>query len=395
MMRFQGSAMHNERGNKISLRPTPVWAAILLTVLAISPAYSETRGATLAVATADSSEKSKQAADFVADGDGDQEEINLAIESLPEVGGKVQLMEGTYDIKKVSGELGGVLIKRSNVELAGMGQATKLIQAASQETNVIRIIGDNVGNITIRDLYVDANRDENPLGEGDPNVSHGRFEFCGIKAFCARPGGGCDIEHYNITVMNCTILNARRLGIMLEGRNMNVINNTIGNAMSDSVEILNGPGEIRGNYFEITGRTHVACGADRGNSILMTNNIVHVRETGDIDIGFRTWSNSRRQVVADNVLIVDKGGQCGTAMDIRGDGAVVTGNTVESLNDERLPMWITGGNTLVTGNLLRNVTLVINDKSEKGLPIVVNNNILHNSEIDHQKGILLTSTEEK
>ncbi|MCA9437912.1 MAG: hypothetical protein KC978_19160, partial [Candidatus Omnitrophica bacterium] len=168
MMRFQGSAMHNERGNKISLRPTPVWAAILLTVLAISPAYSETRGATLAVATADSLEKSKQTADFVADGDGDQEEINLAIESLPEVGGKVQLMEGTYDIKKVSGELGGVLIKRSNVELAGMGQATKLIQAASQETNVIRIIGDNVGNITIRDLYVDANRDENPLGEGDP-----------------------------------------------------------------------------------------------------------------------------------------------------------------------------------------------------------------------------------
>ncbi len=369
---------------------------ILALIFALTTGFAgqaESRQATLVVATADSSDKSKEAADFVGDGDGDQEEINQAIESLPEVGGKVLLMEGTYDIKKVSGELGGVLIKRSNVELAGMGTSTKLIQAASQETNVIRIIGENVGNITIRDLYVDANRDQNPKGEGDPNVSHDRFEFCGIKAFCARPGGGCQTEHYDITIMNCTILNARRLGIMLEGRNMNVINNTIGNAMSDSVEILNGPGEIRGNYFEITGRTHVACGSDRGNSILMTDNIVHVRETGDIDIGFRSWSNSKRHVIANNSLIVEKGGHCGTAMDVRGDGAVVTGNTIETKNEERLPMWITGGNTLVTGNLLENVTLVINDKSEKGLTIVVNNNILHNSEVDHQKGILRSSTD--
>lgn len=342
--------------------------------------------ATVMVAAKDSSSKAKDSADYVCDGEGDQEEINTAIESLPPVGGKVLLMEGTYDIRKVSGELGGVLIERSNVELSGLGTSTKLVQAASQETNVIRIIGSGVHNITIRDLWVDANRDQNPVGEGDPNVSHSRFEFCGIKAFCARPGGGCAEEHSNITIRNCVILNARRLGIMLEGKDMNVIDNVIGNAMSDSVEILNGPGEIRGNYFEITGRTHVACGSDRGNSILMTDNIVHVKETGDIDIGFRSWGNSQRHVIANNVLTVEKGGKCGTAMDVRGDGAVVTGNCIHSKNEEKLPLWITGGNTLVTGNLFENVTLVINDKTDKNQPIVVNNNILHNSEIDHQKG---------
>jgi hypothetical protein len=354
-----------------------------------TPCAPSCQPATLVVATQNSSDKAKAEADYVCDGEGDQEEINAAIEGLPPAGGKVLLMEGTYDIRKVSGELGGVLIERSNVELAGLGNSTKLVQAASQETNVIRIIGSGVHNITIRNLWVDANRDRNPIGEGDPNVSHDRFEFCGIKAFCARPGGSCAEEHSNITIQNCVILNARRLGIMLEGKNMNVIDNVIGNAMSDSVEILNGPGEIRGNYFEITGRTHVACGSDRGNSILMTDNIVHVKETGDIDIGFRSWANSQRHVIANNVLTVEKGGKCGTAMDMRGDGAIVTGNCIHSKNEEKLPLWITGGNTLVTGNLFENVTLVINDKSDKNLPIVVNNNILHNSEVDHQKGNLI------
>lgn len=373
----------------VSLTTATLFGVLFMTVAAAGWAGT----ATVVVAAKDSSEKAKAAADFQCDGEGDQDEIRAAIQSLPEAGGTVLLMEGTYDIRRIEGELGGILIERSNVDLAGQGFGTKLIQAASQETNVIRIIGSGLSNITIRDLYVDANRDQNPLGEGDPNVSHSRFEFCGIKAFCARPGGSCAQPIENVTIRDCTVLNARRLGIMLEGRNMNVIDNIIGNAMSDSVEILTGPGEIRGNYFEITGRTHVACGSDRGNSILMTDNIVHVRETGDIDIGFRSWGNSRRHVIANNVLTVEKGGKCGTAMDVRGDGAVVTGNCIHSENDEKLPLWITGGNTLVTGNLFENVTLVINDKTERNLPIVVNNNILHNSEIDHQKGNLLSTTD--
>src|SRR5690606_36013923 len=137
----------------------------------------------------------------------------------------------------------------------------------------------------------------------------------------------------DITIQNCTVLNARRLGIMLEGPNMNVLDNKIGNAMSDSVEILTGPGEIRGNYFEITGRTHVAVGSDRGDSIQMVGNTVHVLSNGDIDIGFRSWSNSHRHVISNNTLLVEKGGHCGMAMDIRGYGAVVTGNCIESYND--------------------------------------------------------------
>lgn len=348
--------------------------------------------ATVVVATTDSLESSKAAADFVGDGVGDQEEIYDAIHALPEIGGTVLLMEGTYDIRKVEGKLGGVIIDRSNVTLAGQGTSTKLILAPGQNTNVIRIIGSGTGHILIRDLWVDQNREQNPYGEGDPNVSHDRFEYCGIKAYCAVPGGPRGEATHDITIRNCHVLNARRLGIMLDGPNMRVMNNVLGNAQSDSVEILTGPGFIMGNLVEITGRTHVGIGSDRGNSIIMANNVVHVTDRGDIDIGFRSWAHSDRHVIADNVLVVDEGGKCGLAMDVRGYNTTITGNTIQNLNKgERLPLWLTGCNAIVTGNFFDNVTVVVNDKTEKDLPIMVNNNLMSNSGIEHQKGNLITS----
>ncbi|MBN1343938.1 MAG: right-handed parallel beta-helix repeat-containing protein [Phycisphaerae bacterium] len=360
----------------------------LLSALWIGPTDAPSRSATIVVATKTSSERSRAQADFVGDGQGDQKEINAAVGALPPVGGTVLLMEGTYDIRKVPGKLGGVLIERNNIVLAGQGTATVLLQAPGQETNVIRIIGEGVGHVTIRDLVVDANRDKNPQGGGDPAISHSRFEFCGIKAFCQEPGKAGPPCH-DITVRNCRVLNARSLGIMLEGPNMRVIDNVLGNAMSDSVEILTGPGQIRGNYVEITGRTHVAIGTDRANSVLMTNNIVHVKKGGDLDIGFRSWADSHRHVIADNVLTVDSGGKCGQAIDARGYGATIIGNNMQTADPkDRLRLTIGGGKTIVTGNVLENVVIEVNDTTGKDKPIIIHDNVLENSTIVRKRGNL-------
>jgi hypothetical protein len=358
--------------------------AALLTVASLRCA-----AVTLVVAAADAAAPSKAAADYLCDGDGDQEEINAAIAALPPAGGTVSLTEGTFDIRRVEGSLGGVLIARSGVTLAGQGAATRLVQAPGQETNVIRIIGEGVGNITVRDLYVDANRDANPDGAGDPNVSHGRFEFCGIKAFRTHPGGPSGADTHDITIRNCWIMNARRLGIMLEGPNMRVLDNVLGNAGSDSVEILTGPGIIRGNYVEITGQTHVAIGSDRGNNIIMSGNIVHVRPGGELDIGFRSWAASRRHVITDNILTVETGGRCGAAMEIRGAGATVTGNAVHSASAEPLPLRILGGNTVLAHNLLENVLVVVDDQTGEGGPILMADNLMERSKVEHRHGNLL------
>lgn len=358
-------------------------------MLSSAIAHAESATATIVVATADSSPQSKAKADYVGDGKGDQEEINQAIQRLSETGGTVLLMEGTYDIRRVEGQLGGIIINRSNVVLAGQGTSTKLKQAYLQETNVIRIIGSDVGYITIRDLYIDANSENNPLGEGDPNIAHDRFEYCGIKAYCQRPGQSGAKPNHNITIRNTHVHNARRLGIMLEGSNMKVVNNVIGNAKSDCVEILTGPGEIRGNTFVITGKTHVACGSDRGNSIIMSDNIVHVKENGMLDIAFRSWADSHRHVIANNIITMDDGALCRRAMDIRGAEAVVTGNCIQGNNaNERLKLTVTDGNVLITGNMFENVLVEIDDNTGKNKPIVVNNNILDNSMIEHKNGNL-------
>lgn len=352
---------------------------------------SQIQGSTMIVATQSSSEKSKAAADFVGDGVGDQEEIYKAIHALPSSGGTVTLMEGTYDIRKVEGKLGGVIIDRSNVTLMGQGTATRLILAPDQNTNVIRIIGNGVGNIVIRDLWVDQNRDQNPYdGAEFVNISHGRFEYNGIKAFCAEPGGSCPEPTHNITIENCTVLNAQRLGIMLDGPNMRVVNNHLGNAHSDAVELLEGPGFVMGNFVEITGRTHVAVGSDRGNSIIMANNVVHVREGGDLDIAFRSWADSERHVISSNIVMVDQGGKLGLAMDVRGFDTSVTGNVIRGRDEaERLPLWLTGAGMAVTGNHFQNVELIVNDQTGTNRPILIQGNIMENSGVSHEVGNLI------
>jgi len=343
------------------------------------------------VATQSSSEKSKATADFVGDGVGDQEEIYAAIHALPSSGGTVTLMEGTYDIRKVEGKLGGLIIDRSNVTLMGQGTATRLILAPDQNTNVIRIIGNGVGNIVIRDLWVDQNRDQNPYNGAEfVNISHGRFEYNGIKAFCAEPGGSCPEPTHNITIENCTVLNAQRLGIMLDGPNMQVVNNRLGNAHSDAVELLEGPGFVMGNFVEITGRTHVAVGSDRGNSIIMANNVVHVREGGDLDIAFRSWADSERHVISNNIVMVDQGGKLGLAMDVRGFDTSITGNVIRGQNEaERLPLWLTGAGMAVTGNHFQNVELIVNDQTGTNRPILIRGNVMENSGVSHEVGNLI------
>jgi len=265
--------------------------------------------------------------------------------------------------------------------------------ASNQNVNVIRIVGSGVGHVTIRDLCVDANREQNSIGQGDPNISHDRFEFCGIKAFRQAPRGPSAAEDtHDITIRNCVVKNAHRLGIMLEGPNMRVLDNVLGNAGSDSVEILTGPGLIRGNLVEISGRTHVAIGSDRANSIIMADNIVRVMKGGQLDIGFRSWAGSKRHVIADNILTLEEGGQCGLAIDVRGTETTITGNNLQALSSTNTTrIRLSAGNAVVTGNVLENVVIEVNDQTGADNPILIHGNVLQNSRVVRRKGNVIES----
>jgi len=364
---------------------TSFWSMLIFCGLA-SHCLADVRSIT--VAAKDAPQDTRDSADFCCTGIDDQLTIRQAILALPSCGGTVQLSAGNFEIRRVPQTLGGIVIDRSFVTLAGHGAATRLRLAAGQNTNVIRIIGSGVGHVTIRDLAIDANRTENDQGTGDPNVSHDRFEFCGIKAFRQAPRGPTvDEDCHDITIRNCQVREAHRLGIMLEGSNMRVLDNVLGDAGSDVVEILTGPGIIRGNMIDIIGKTHVAIGTDRANDIIMADNVVRVRAGASLDIGFRSWAGSLRHSISGNVLTVENGGACGLAMDLRGMQATVTGNVISAAHSSSR-VKIGGGQTTMTGNVFENVTIEIDDATELNLPVLFGINSLRNSQLDLKRGEL-------
>lgn len=377
-----------------SLRALPLLLVVCSAVPANLPA-AETpvvpaRAATVVVATADSSPASRQQADFLADGTADQEEINAAVRALPPAGGTVLLCEGTYDIRRVEGALGGVLIQRSHVTLAGQGGSTRLVLADGQNINVIRVLGAGVGHVVIRDLEVDANRQNNDAGRAEPDLEYRHFEFCGIKAYSSDPRANNVEFAHDITVRNCIVRNAKQLGVMLEGRNMRCLDNLLGNCGSDCVELLGGPGIIRGNTVEVTERVHVAVGSDRASGILMQGNVVQVKAGGFLDIGFRSWAGTDRHVISGNILHVEEGGRCTLAMDIRGRGAVAASNNVSTATPEQsTEIRITAAHILFSGNLLQNVVIRVNDETDENLPVVIGHNPGRNIRLIHDAGRLV------
>lgn len=133
-------------------------------------------------------------------------------------------------------------------------------------------------------------------------------------------------------------------------------------------------------------------GTEEGEFIATADNVVHVRPGGHLDIGLRSWADSRRRVMSGNVVTVDPGGSCTRAVDVRGDGALVTANCLHDPDDgEPILLSIRGGSTVVTGNLLENVTVDVSDETDKGLPILVHSNIMHDLTIAYTAGELITA----
>ena len=305
------------------------------------------------------------------------------------------MLEGNYDIRKVPGTLGGVIIDRGHVTLAGQGAGTRLKQAAGQDTNVIRIIGSDVGHVTIRDLSVDANRAENDRGLATrTSLTIGSSSAASRHSARLPAGPTAAADCHDVTVRNCWVKDAHRLGIMLEGPNMRVLDNVLGNAGSDAVEILTGPGVIRGNLVEITAKTHVAIGSDRANDVIMGDNVVCVKKGGKLDIAFRSWAGSVRHTLTGNVLTVEDGGSCGLAMDLRGTRTAVTGNVLNG-GSAGARLLVGGGHTTITGNVFENVQIEIDDTTGEDAPVLFGFNALDRSKVEVKRGRLLRAAEKE
>ena len=112
------------------------------------------RAATIVVAASDSSPQSKAQADFVADGVDDQVTIQKAIDALSPpnvlypVGGKVLLMEGTFNISST-------IFLRTKVKLEGVGWGTVVRLKDGHNGHISMLIG--MSSSRIANFTIDAN----------------------------------------------------------------------------------------------------------------------------------------------------------------------------------------------------------------------------------------------
>ena len=108
--------------------------------------------ATLIVAASDS--KNKEKADYVADGTADNVEIQAAIDALPSGGGRVVLLEGTFNVATS-------ITVGSNTTIQGQGFSTKVVATASPAyTMIIKNSDDANGNtrIVVKDMFLDGSK---------------------------------------------------------------------------------------------------------------------------------------------------------------------------------------------------------------------------------------------
>ena len=113
---------------------------------------------TVFVAASDASAKSKSVADYICTGTNDEETIQDAVDSLPSVGGIVQLSEGTFvfsnNISNATAPQGVEL--KSNVTFKGSGASTIIDTYSASSTNSNSHIIDvsSCSGITVSDMHI-------------------------------------------------------------------------------------------------------------------------------------------------------------------------------------------------------------------------------------------------
>jgi len=205
---------------------------------------SDVTGATFVVSAFDS--KNKEKADYICDGSDDHLTIQSVLDALPSGGGKVLLLEGTYDINPDANEY--AINVPSNTILSGVGHATILRLNDSAVDNHYGIVGLNgVLNVIIENLTVDGNQDnQSDRGPRDDTYQNG------IRSL--------DAPVENVTIRNCYVHDIMHVGIGFAGMytngddinyrhtNVKIINNRVVKARITGASLYHSL--VAGNYIE-------------------------------------------------------------------------------------------------------------------------------------------------
>lgn len=206
-------------------------------------------------------------ADFICDGENDQDNINAAINNLPTIGGSIYLREGTY----VVGD--NIIISKSNVALVGAGASTviKIEGAKNADMSVIKASGKD--NLLIQNLRINGNAVNQTSG-----TMRGIYLY-GVK---------------NSKIVDCWVENLREYGIYLQNSTNNtVIGNTVqGNSLDNSNN-----NTVIGNTCQGNGQHGIYLTASSNNTV--TGNTIQ----GNDHHGIYLYSSSDNNMVSTNMVL--------------------------------------------------------------------------------------------
>lgn len=238
------------------------------------------------VAASNSSQAAKDAADYVATGTSDQTTINTALTAA--AGGKVYLMEGTYNTDDA-------IRLPNNTALTGSGH-NSLIQLGNidgQTKNIIENIdqGGTGEGIVIRDLRIDGLNGTNLTGT-----------MYGIYMNAMGGSSGSTARH-GATIANVWVTNVLSDGIRLNNSPNGSITNTT----------VQG-GKANGIYLASSNRSEVSNNTVQGNTgggiwlagtvnVTVTGNVVYANATNGISLN----GNSHDNTIASNNLANNAG----------------------------------------------------------------------------------------
>lgn len=140
---------------------SPVWADTSL--LRVAPANAG-GGAGLPVITrvvAPSGSPASTKADYFATGKDDHRTINQAVQSLPLEGGRIELLEGVYN-------LSGGIVLTSNVAVVGKGNGPDLLMSRNSNTSIIVNSDPLNGNkgLAVENIRIKGNKAGQSAGSG-------------------------------------------------------------------------------------------------------------------------------------------------------------------------------------------------------------------------------------
>ena len=289
-------------------------------------------GVTYIVAAADSQNKGK--ADYIADGTADEVEIKAAIDALPNTGGRVILLEGTYYIN--SQILFDDTVNNDYVTLEGQGLGTllKVPDGHASTMSVIKAYGSGrkLLGINVKNLRIDGNRSNVTgsyyvgvnfatvasstidgvylsNGKGSGGDGYG-FMIADSKDVTIRNSSGLDWNYEPMEIRNSqkVSITGNRLDFRLElydnNKYVSITNNHFSNLKisagtdTGTNSYINGL-DISGNYFYTTSTAiNAAIHLIRSNNSKITSNYISSVTTG-ISVAV---NNSHTQIDGNAIL---------------------------------------------------------------------------------------------